>query len=391
MVKTTTINFGEEINKGGFGSILECSYSTENSDSKNQKVAKKIYLDEGKVTNLIEPFIMSSVDSHYIQPTKGIYCSQSNMYIIQDRAVSDLSRYVFSNEWEERNVNKTLNLFYKICCGISVLDKLGIIHGDIKLGNYLYYNTNNIKLTDFSLSCFKAYINRYHFSTCTYRAPEIWLREELDEKLDIWSLGCVLYQLYFKRTLFHFQGKGKDNYYKYTNSLYDFFEITGQKHSIKFFKNIDYIETKLSNKWDKDGIIEKLIMRMLRFRSYKRISIDDIMNLNIFENKIKPKYSLLESSKPINFEFSTKFDFYNNKLLDKFVYNIALNIFSRLKGLNYKYDTEILVKQSICIAVKLIESKDPRKINEYLISIPKIENTICNYLKYKFLSLDCLI
>ena len=43
-------------------------------------------------------------------------------------------------------------------------------------------------------------------TTLAYRAPEmvdLYQGKLINEKVDVWSLGCLLYKLCFRKTLFH--------------------------------------------------------------------------------------------------------------------------------------------------------------------------------------------
>ena len=47
-------------------------------------------------------------------------------------------------------------------------------------------------------------MNKYKVQTVFYRSPEIFLKDKYDESIDIWSLGCIAYEIYFKKPLFKF-------------------------------------------------------------------------------------------------------------------------------------------------------------------------------------------
>lgn len=87
---------------------------------------------------------------------------------------------------------------------------LGIIHRDIKPANILISKTEikgkehlEFKLCDFSLSVFKTSIgDRCIVGTPYYMAPEIISKSEYDNKVDVWALGVILYELCFNKKPF---------------------------------------------------------------------------------------------------------------------------------------------------------------------------------------------
>ena len=73
-----------------------------------------------------------------------------------------------------------------------------IIHRDVKPANIFLDSENNVKLGDFGLA--KRISNEANFemtklNDAYYLSPEQLQNEVFTEKTDIWSLGCLLYQL----------------------------------------------------------------------------------------------------------------------------------------------------------------------------------------------------
>jgi len=87
----------------------------------------------------------------------------------------------------------------------------GIMHRDIKPGNLLVDQAGNLKVADFGLSKFicgkinEDYDLTDFVVTRWYRPPELTMRysnEKYDEKIDMWSVGCVAYEMLTQEILF---------------------------------------------------------------------------------------------------------------------------------------------------------------------------------------------
>jgi serine/threonine protein kinase len=85
--------------------------------------------------------------------------------------------------------------------GLKYLHKKGIVHRDIKSENVLIDLNGIIKLADFNcagkvnLSGDSNILNSLK-GTIPFMAPEVILQNNYGRKADIWSLGCVLLEMY---------------------------------------------------------------------------------------------------------------------------------------------------------------------------------------------------
>lgn len=59
-----------------------------------------------------------------------------------------------------------------------------------------------IKVIDFGNGVFLHDKLNFYVQTRSYRAPEIILGCEYDEKIDIWSVGCIVAELFTGRMMF---------------------------------------------------------------------------------------------------------------------------------------------------------------------------------------------
>ena len=102
------------------------------------------------------------------------------------------------------NTNNTIdikNFSKQILNGIVYLHNINIIHADLKPENILIKD-NILKIIDLGSSfieksnCFNDYIQ-----SRWYRAPEILFNNIVTRKIDVWSYGCIIYELYYRKPL----------------------------------------------------------------------------------------------------------------------------------------------------------------------------------------------
>ena len=145
----------------------------------------------------------------------NIYETYYHIYIISEYIESgSLSKYLskMQSKLLPSSVNK---IALHVSKGLKELHKYGIIHRDIKLEN-IVMNVNDkgeftAKVIDFGLSTVITPLSRTKepYGTLIYCSPEIMLNIPYNAKVDVWSLGIIVFYLLF--TFMPFGIKGNEN------------------------------------------------------------------------------------------------------------------------------------------------------------------------------------
>ena len=79
--------------------------------------------------------------------------------------------------------------------GLSGLHRTNILHRDVKAANF-FITADRIKIGDMNVSSIsKDGMASTKIGTPYYTSPEIWQELPYSFKSDIWSLGCLLYEM----------------------------------------------------------------------------------------------------------------------------------------------------------------------------------------------------
>ena len=270
-----------------------------------QTLSKKID-DIEKSKN--EANILKSINHENIVKYYDSYEEDNSFYIIMEYCDnSDLSDFIKKYKKDGKLIDE--NIIYiivlDICKGLKEIHSKSLIHRDLKPENLFISKDYKIKIGDFGIS--KILINTIHarteyVGTGYYMAPEIYKKEAYTNKIDIWSLGCIIYELFTLNKCFETENLiGLGN------------EIMNEKHK------------KIKNKeWQ--NIIDKLLNK----NSKNRPNINEVIELII---KLNNKNNIIEEKYLNNLDEISK-----NILRRKYNYIIGeLNIFLLISSKLFKY------------------------------------------------------
>ena len=102
-----------------------------------------------------------------------------------------------------------VDIFCQLALALEFVHEKGILHRDLKPANILLFGDGSeAKLADFGVS--RAFddgeVVRTAVGTPSYLSPEICSGASYSVKSDVWSLGCILYELHAGHSPFHAEG-----------------------------------------------------------------------------------------------------------------------------------------------------------------------------------------
>lgn len=135
------------------------------------------------------------------------------MYIVTEALGSDLYNAIVRKKL--RLCSKELQTILRdlVKC-LLFLRRYGIVHLDLKPENILVKNDSmNVKVIDFGSASFIEGGDYDYLQTRPYRAPEVTFGCKYTFAADMWSLGCILYELVTGSVLFPYRTV-QENYSK---------------------------------------------------------------------------------------------------------------------------------------------------------------------------------
>lgn len=206
----------EQIGEGAYGQV----WMGRDKVSGEVVALKKVRMDQEKegfpVTAIRELKMLRSLRHENIVQLKEIVTGQNQtttaamrnrheIYMVFEYVDNDINGFVESPtiKFTEPQVKTYAR---QLLAGLWYCHEREVLHRDIKGSNLLVDNNGNLKIADFGLArTFNDGLDRYtnRVITLWYRAPELLLgTEQYGPEVDMWSVGCLFYELLCKKTLF---------------------------------------------------------------------------------------------------------------------------------------------------------------------------------------------
>lgn len=173
---------------------------------KNDKDFFDQSLDEIKLLKYIN--VNGEPDEHGVLRLHDYFYHKEHLIIITELLRDNLYEFSKFNRESGGPPYFTLGRIQKvtkqILRALEYVHSLRLIHCDLKPENILMksYSRCEVKVIDFGSSCFVNDHLSSYVQSRSYRAPEVMLGLSYGQKVDLWSLGCIIAELWTGHVLF---------------------------------------------------------------------------------------------------------------------------------------------------------------------------------------------
>ena len=214
-----------KIGEGAYSTVYTVKRLEDDKIYALKKVKIKKLSKKEKTNALNEVRILASIQSPYVIGYRESFIDENDetLCIIMEYAddgdlyqkiklyIKNQTFFMESDIWR---------IFIQITKGLNDLHEYNILHRDLKSANVFLFKDGTAKLGDLNVSKITTRGLGYtQTGTPYYASPEVWKDNPYNSKSDIWSLGCVFYELIMLTT--PFKGKTmKDLYEKVKKGEY---------------------------------------------------------------------------------------------------------------------------------------------------------------------------
>lgn len=280
----------EKLGEGSYGVVYRATRKIDNSI-----VALKIFkienLDDGVPSTLLrEISILKSLNHINVVQLIDVMTSSIPIFLAYEFVETDLRRLLIRKGPLKPNIVKSYA--FQLFSGIDFLHSHRIIHRDVKPDNILLSRSGLLKLCDFGMARYFSVPMRPYTKgvvTIWYKAPELLVSNPYDLSIDIWSAGCIIFEMISGKPLF--PGDGNiDQLIKIltvlgTNSTKEFKTFHEKVLSELNFEIPEYKGTGIQSLFRSDDILLiDLVSKCLLFNPADRITAKEALEHPYFND-----------------------------------------------------------------------------------------------------------
>ena len=288
----------KKIGKGSFGSVYLVKRKKDSKIYALKSVVLSNLAKNQQESSVNEVRILASVHHQNVISYKEAFWDDntSSLNIVMEYA-DDGDLYTKIKKMKEEKIffeEKTIwDYTIQIIQGLKALHDKNIMHRDLKSENIFLTKNYKCKIGDMNVSkVLKERLLMTQTGTPYYASPEVWMNKPYSFKSDLWSIGCVIYEMCELKTPFN--GKDMDDLFinvcmnkaerinkRYSDDLWNMIKKllevnVDKRYNCKQFLECDIVKNKISEFNNKENnneesIDNSLLLNTIVFRDIKDI------------------------------------------------------------------------------------------------------------------------
>ncbi|NWR37475.1 NEK11 kinase, partial [Tachuris rubrigastra] len=192
-----------KLGNGSFGSVYLVS-DRKAKQGEELKVLKEISVGDLKPNETVEANLeaqlLSKLDHPAIVKFYASFVERDSFCIITEYCEGgdlDFKIQEYKDSGKTFTQSQVIDWFIQLLLGVNYMHERRILHRDLKAKN-VFLKDNLLKIGDFGVSCLlvdSCDLATTFTGTPHYMSPEVLKHQGYNTKSDIWSLGCILYEM----------------------------------------------------------------------------------------------------------------------------------------------------------------------------------------------------
>ncbi|KAF2983871.1 hypothetical protein EK904_005230, partial [Melospiza melodia maxima] len=192
-----------KLGNGSFGSVYLVN-DKKAKQGEELKVLKEISVGNLKPNETVEANLeaqlLSKLDHPAIVKFYASFVERDSFCIITEYCEGgdlDCKIQEYRDSGKTFTQSQVIDWFIQLLLGVNYMHERRILHRDLKAKN-IFLKDNLLKIGDFGVSCLlmgSCDLATTFTGTPYYMSPEVLKHQGYDTKSDIWSLGCILYEM----------------------------------------------------------------------------------------------------------------------------------------------------------------------------------------------------
>jgi len=188
------------LGKGTFGAVYQARREADGKIYAIKKVDTRRMTTKERVEAVNEIRVLASVAGEHVITFYEAFVEQDVLYIVTEFAGNgDLLGYLKNKRRAGHLPEATVwSFFIQMALGTKTMHEGNILHRDLKAANVFLSSNTYLKLGDLGVAKVLKHdqaLASTQVGTPYYVAPEVWRNKPYNAKCDMWSLGCLLYEL----------------------------------------------------------------------------------------------------------------------------------------------------------------------------------------------------